>query len=141
MEDFVHLVAPVARLAAVPLIGYAVVRLARRWPWATLALLVALLALAAGALAYAGLDGYAVDVNTRRMTFGSEVGRWCFAIGGIGVTLGLPALLLVPFARARNGTATGPVGGGQWFVVLFGYFMACAICGAVLYSLLTGIIK
>ncbi len=54
--------------------------------------------------------------------------------------LGFPALPLVAIARAQNGADTGPVG-GQWVVVLFGYFMACAIFGMVLYSWLTGIVK
>jgi hypothetical protein len=128
------------RIALVPLVGWAVVQLARRWPRATLALLLALLAAGAGALGYAGHDGYSVDPDTREMGFGSEVGRWCFVGGATLVLFGVPALPLVAIARARNGVVIGPVG-GQWVPVLFGYFMACLIWGMVLYSGLTGIVK
>jgi hypothetical protein len=58
----------------------------------------------------------------------------------VAVVLALPALPLVAIARARQGENIGPVG-PQWVAVLFGYFMGCVICGTVLYSLLTGIIK
>ncbi|MFL5242714.1 MAG: hypothetical protein ACJ8FY_11455 [Gemmataceae bacterium] len=140
MEDFVQLLAAILPTALVPLLGYAIVRLARRWPRATLALLLAVVAGAAGALGYAWHDGFSVPPDTRKMAFQSDVGRWCFRLGGVGVTLGLPALPLVAVARERKGADIGPVG-AQWAAVLFGYFMACAICGMVLYSLLTGIIK
>jgi hypothetical protein len=53
MEDVVQMLAAVLRVAIVPAIGYAIVQLARRWPWATLILLVALIAGGTGALAYA----------------------------------------------------------------------------------------
>ena len=41
MEDIVQLLAAVLRIALVPLVGYAIVRLARRWPWATCTQLLA----------------------------------------------------------------------------------------------------
>jgi hypothetical protein len=75
------------------------------------------------------------------MEFGSELGRWCFAVGWVSVVLGTPALPLVAFARAPNGAVVGPDSGGQWFAVLFGYFMACAVFSMVLFSWLTGIVK
>jgi hypothetical protein len=140
MEDVVQLLAAVLRIAVVPLAGYGVVRLARRWPWAALALLLALIAAGAGAVGYARHDGFIVHPDTRRAEFGSEAGRWCFAVGWVFLVLAIPALPLVAIARARNGAGTGPVG-GQWFVVLFGYFMGCAVFAAVLYSWLTGIVK
>jgi hypothetical protein len=101
---------------------------------------LAFLTTGAGALSYAWHDGFSVAPETRKMAFQSEAGRWCFAAGGVAVVLGLPALPLVAIARARNGEGVGPVG-AQWVAVLFGYFMACMLCGMVLYSLLTGIIK
>ncbi len=140
MEESVQLLAAFTRIALIPLLGYAVVRLSRRWPWAALALLLAVLAAGAGALGYAWQDGFRVSPDTRKLAFRSEAGRWWFAVGGVTVTLGLPALPLVAVARARNGADIGPVG-GQWAAVLAGYFMACVICGMALYSLLTGIIK
>jgi hypothetical protein len=140
MEDFGQLLAALMQIALIPLLAYAIVRLARRWPRATLALILAVVAVGAGALGYACHDGVSVPPDTRKMAFQSEMGRRCFAIGGVGVTLGLPALALVAVARSRNGEAIGPVG-AQWVAVLFAYFMACVICGMVLYSLLTGIIK
>ena len=140
MEEVGPLLAALSQIALILLVGYAVVRLARRWPWATLTLLLALLAVAAGALGYAAQDGFSVRPDSRKMEFGSEVGRWCFAVGGVLMILGFPALPLVAIARAPNGAGTGPVG-GQWVVVLFGYFMACALFSMVLYSWLTGIVK
>jgi hypothetical protein len=74
------------------------------------------------------------------MAFQSEAGRWCFAVGGVAVILALPALPLVAVAQSRNGEHMGPLG-VQWVVVLFAYFMGCALCGMVVYSFLTGIIK
>jgi hypothetical protein len=74
------------------------------------------------------------------MEFGSEIGRQCFGVGRLLLVLSIPALPLVGIARTRNGAHLGPVG-GQWFVALFGYFMACAIFSMVLYSWLTGIVK
>jgi hypothetical protein len=56
------------------------------------------------------------------------------------VILGFPALALVGIGRTRYGAHLGPVG-GQWFVALFGYFLACAVFSMVLYSWLTGIVK
>jgi hypothetical protein len=105
-----------------------------------LILLLAALAVGGGALVFAWQDGFSVSPETRKMVFQSEVGRWCFAVGGVAVTLGLPALPLVAVARERKGELIGPIG-VQWVIVLFGYFLACAICGMILYSLLTGIIK
>jgi hypothetical protein len=140
MEEWVQLLTALLRIALVPLLGYVIVRLARRWPRATLALLLAGLAAGAGALSYAWQDGFRVSLDTRKMAFQSEAGRWCFAVGGMAVILGLPALPLVAVARARNGADIGPVG-VQWVAVLFGYVMACAMCGMMLYSLLTGIVK
>jgi hypothetical protein len=140
MEEIVQLLAALLRIAIVPLVGYAVVRLGRRWPGATLTLLLALIAVGAGALRYVAQDGFNVHTDSRKMEFVSEFGRWCFAVGGLLVILGVPALVLVAIAREKNGDVTGPVG-GQRAVVLFGYFMACAIFGMVLYSWLTGIVK
>jgi hypothetical protein len=140
MEELVQALAALLRIALIPLLGYGIVRLARRWPRATLALLLAVVAAGAGALGSARHDGFNVSLETRKMTFQTEVGRWCFALGGLGVLLGLPALPLVAVARARHGEDLGPVG-VQWVAVLFGYFMACVVWGMVLYSLLTGIIK
>jgi hypothetical protein len=140
VEEFGQLLAAAMPVALIPLLGYAVVRLARRRPRATLTLLLLVVAAGVGALLYAWHDGFRVARDTRKMTFGSEAGRWCFGVGGVGVILGLPALPLVAIARARDGANMGPVG-PQWVVVLFGYFMACVIWSMVLYSLLTGIIK
>lgn len=140
MEEWLRLLAALLWFALIPLLGYAIVRLARCWPWATLVLLVAVVATGAGAVGYAGHDGFSVPPDTRKMVFHSEAGRWCFAIGGVGVSLALPALPLVAVARSRNGLTIGPMG-VQWVAVLFGYFMACVIWGMVFYSLLTGIIK
>jgi hypothetical protein len=50
MKEFGQLLAVLLRIALIPLVGYAVVRLARRWPRAALTLLLALLAAGAGAL-------------------------------------------------------------------------------------------
>jgi hypothetical protein len=140
MEDWVQLFLAVTRIALIPLLGYCIVRLARLWPRGTLILLLAALAVGAGALVYAWHEGFRVSPETRKMVFQSEVGRWCFAIGGVAVTLGLPAVSLIAVARERKGERIGPMG-VQWVIVLFGYFIACAICGMILYSLLTGIIK
>jgi hypothetical protein len=140
MEEFGQLLAALSRIALVPLVGYGVVRLAHRWPGTTLTLLLALIAISAGALGYTLGDGFRVDLDSRKMEFGSEIGRWCFALGGVAVILGVPALPLVAIARARNGADTGPVG-VQWVFVLYGYFMACLFCSMVLYSQLTGIVK
>ncbi|MGE3806314.1 MAG: hypothetical protein AB7K24_16725 [Gemmataceae bacterium] len=140
MEDITQLLAYAGRIALVPLIGYGVLRLGQRWPWGTLTLLFALIALGTGALTYVARDGFSIEPTSRRMEFGSELGSWCFVVGAVLVTLGCPALLLVPIARARNGERTGPVG-IQWVVVLMGYFVACAIFGMVLYSWLTAIVK
>jgi hypothetical protein len=140
MKEVVSLLASLSGIALVLLVGYAVVRLARRRPWATLTLLLALIGLGTGALIYAGQDGSRVDPISRKMEFGSLLGRWCFGVGGVLLILGIPALPLVIIARERNGADTGPVG-GQWAGVLFGYFIACGVFSAVLYSLLTGIVK
>jgi hypothetical protein len=140
MEVVGQLLAGLLRIAVVPLLGYAVVRFARRWPMTTLALLLALIAGGIGALGYVAEDGFGVDLYSRKMEFGSEVGRWFFAIGCVLLNLGVPALPLVAIARARNGAVMGPVG-GQWVAVLYGYFMACLIFGSALYMWLTGIVK
>jgi hypothetical protein len=140
MDEVVPLLAALLRIALVPLVGYVVLRFARRWPGATLTLLLILLALGSAALGYAWHNGFSVDPASRKMHFGSQIGRWCFAAGGVAVVLGVPALPLIAVARARNGANMGPVG-PQWVVVLFGYFMACLIFGMVLYSLLTGVVK
>jgi hypothetical protein len=140
MEELVQLLSALVRIALIPLLGYAIVRLARRWLRFPLALLLVVLATGAGALSYAWQDGFRVPLETRKMAFQSETGRWCFAIGGVTVILGLPALPLIAVARARNGADIGPVG-VQWVAVLFGYFVACGICSMAPYSLLTGIIK
>jgi hypothetical protein len=140
MEEWLQLVMVISRIALVPLLGYCIVRLARRWPRGALILLLAALAVGGGALVFAWHEGFRVSPETRKMVFQSETGRWCFAVGGVVVTLGLPALPLVAVARERKGEMIGPIG-VQWVIVLFGYFLACAICGMVLYSLLTGIIK
>lgn len=140
MKELAQLLAAFARIVLIPFLGYAIVRLARRWPRSTLVLLLAVVAAGAGSAGYAWYDGFRISLDTRKIAFNSEVGRWCFAIGGVGVTLGVPALPLVAIARARNGENIGPVG-VQWMAVLFGYFMACVICGMVFYSLITGIIK
>ena len=90
MNEIVPLLATLLRIALVPLVGYAVVRFARRWPWATLTLLLAFLVVGCGAVAYACHDGFSVDFGSRKMKFGSEIGRWCFAVGGVLVILGVP---------------------------------------------------
>src|SRR5262245_58164793 len=77
MEGLIQLLAALLRIALIPLLGYALVRLARRWPRTTLALLLAVLALGAGALGYAWQDGFSVARDTRTMAFQSEAGRWC----------------------------------------------------------------
>jgi hypothetical protein len=140
MEEVGQLLTALARIALVPLVGYAVVRSARRWPGGTSVLLLALLAAGAGALGYAARDGFGVSPDTRKMEFRSETGRWCYAAGGVVTILGGPALPLVVIARARNGADRGPVG-VQWVFVLYGYFMACLFVSMVLYSWLTGIVK
>jgi hypothetical protein len=140
MEDIVPLLATLLRIVLIPLVGYAVVRLARRWPRMTLTLLLVFLAIGFGVLGYAWHNGFSVDPASRKMHFGSEIGRWSFAVGGVAVVLGVPALPLIAIARSRNGATIGPVG-PQWVVALFGYFIACLIFGMVLYSLLTGVIK
>jgi hypothetical protein len=140
MEEVGQLLAALMRIAFVPLVGYTVVRLARRRPRATVTLLLTLITVGAGALGYVAHDGFSVHADSRKMEFASEIGRWCFAVGGVLVILGVPALPLAAIARAQNGEVTGPVG-GQWVVVLIGYLMACAIFGMVLYSWLTGIVK
>jgi hypothetical protein len=140
MEDFVQLLLALAPIVLVLLLGCGVVHLGRRWPWVTLALLLPVITLAAGALGYAWHEGFEVRPDTRQMTFGSELGRWCFTAGGLGVVLGVPALPLVAIARSRNGGRIGPVG-AQWVGVLFAYFLVCVVWSAVVYSLLTGIIK
>jgi hypothetical protein len=140
MEVLLQVLAAVAGITVYPLVGYAVIRLAGRWPRATLALLLVAVAAGAGALGYARFDGFDVPLDTRRMTFRSEAGRWCFDAGWVAVILGVPALPLVAVARARNGERIGPAG-AQWVVVVFGYFMGCAVWGMVLYSWLTGIAR
>jgi hypothetical protein len=140
MEVLVQLLAQILRIAAVPLFAYAIVRLARRWPATTLTVLLVLIVLSCGALAYASGDGIWVDQRSRNMEFSSQTGHWCFSLGGLVVILGVPALPLLAVARVRNGEAVGPVG-PQWLVVLFGYFMACLFCSMVVYWLLTGIEK
>jgi hypothetical protein len=69
--------------------------------------------------------------------FASEAASNWFAFGLVVLTLGCPAWLLVVVTRIPNGTTVGPRG-VQWVVVLFGYWMACLICGSALYSWLTG---
>jgi hypothetical protein len=94
--------------------------------------LLALIAVGAAAVGYAAHAGFSVQPSTPRMELASEMGRWCFAAGGVVLILSVPALPLVAVARAENGATTGPVG-TQWVVVLFGYFMACLIFGMALY--------
>ena len=141
MEDIGPLLLAVMRLAVVPVAGYAVLLLARRWPRCILILLLTLIALGAGAIAYCKHDNFVVLQDSRKLEFGSELGRWCFTVGALTEILCCPALPLVAMARAKNGEEIGPVSGGQWFVALFGYFMACAIFSMVLFSWLTGIVK
>jgi hypothetical protein len=140
MAEFVSLLGALLRIAVIPLGGYLVLRCARRWPWVTACFLLVVVAAGIGTVTLAAHDGYRVRVDTRRMEFHSEIGRWCFAVGGLALILGPPALPLVAVARVRHGAMIGPVG-GQWAGALFGYFMACAIWSMVLYSWLTGIVK
>jgi hypothetical protein len=60
MEELVQLLAALLRIALIPLLGYAFVRFAHRWPRATLALLLAVTATGTGALGYAWQDGFNV---------------------------------------------------------------------------------
>jgi hypothetical protein len=140
MEVVGQLLMALLRVMLVPVVGYGVVRCGRRWPRATLAVLLTLIVVAVGCMRYAAEDGFRVDPVSRLMTFGSEAGEWCFAGGWVLMVLGIPALPLVAFARAPNGEQTGPVG-AQWAAVLFGYFMACLVFSSALYSWLTGIVK
>ena len=140
MEDYIQLLLAVGRIAIIPLVGYIVIRLARRWPRLTLALLLVLIAVGVSALCYAHIEGFSVNPTTRKMSFGSEVGRICYFVGGMLTILSVPALPLIAVARAKNGSTIGPVK-GEWIIALFGYFMACAIFGMVLYSWVTGIVK
>lgn len=140
MNELAELLTAVARIAVIPVIGYAVACLACRWPRVVLAVLALLIAAGAVALGYAASEGYSVDPTSRQMTFGSDSGRWCFAIGGTLLVLAVPGLPLVAMARAEVAAAGAPAR-YQWVIALFGYFMACAIFGMVLYSWLTGIVK
>jgi hypothetical protein len=140
MEEVGQLLMAALPIGLVPLVGYTIVRLGRRRPQVTLTLLLALIAAGGGALGFVAQDGFSLRPDSRKLEFGSEVGRWCFAVGGALMVLGVPALPLVAIARARNGEVVGPVG-GQLAGVLFGYFMACAIFSMVLYTWLTGIGK
>src|SRR4051794_1136487 len=117
MAEVGELLAALARLAVVPLVGYAVVRLARWRPRRAAAVLLAVVAAGVAALAYAKVDGFTVRPDTRAIDFASEAGRWSYTVGGVVTVLAVPALPLVAVARARNGDVTGPVG-GQWVVVL-----------------------
>jgi hypothetical protein len=56
VEDIGKILLTVLGIAIVPAVGCAVVQLARRWPWVTFILLLALIALGGGALAYAEHD-------------------------------------------------------------------------------------
>ena len=140
MAEVGALLAALARIALIPLFGYAVVKIARGRPRTTLTLLLVLLVGGVVALSYTAQDGLRVDPDSRKMEFGSMSGRWCFTVGGVLAILTFPALPLVAIACSGDGPVKGPVG-AQWVAVLFGYFMACAIFGMVLYSFLTGIVK
>jgi hypothetical protein len=140
MAVFLDLLGALLRVAAVPVCGYLVLHFARRWPWVTVGILVLVVVAGIGAVTAAAFDGYNVQLDTRNIEFHSEMGRWCFAFGGLALILGFPALPLVVIARAQNGTKIGPVG-AQWAGVPFGYFMACFFCSAAFYAFLTGITK
>jgi hypothetical protein len=60
MEEWIQLLAALMRIALIPFVGYVIVRLACRWPRATPALLLAVVATGAGALGYAWHDGFRV---------------------------------------------------------------------------------
>src|SRR5262245_40773508 len=75
MEEFGQLLAGLMRIALIPLLGYAIVRLARRWPRATLSVLLTLIAAGAGALGYAWHDGFSVPLDTRKLAFQSDAGQ------------------------------------------------------------------
>jgi len=154
--DLLELLAPLLSLAIIVLIAWSVIVLARRWLWATLAGLTALLAAGVGLLWIAGEMGYAFDFQRNVVEFSSEEGQLCFVLGRALVALFAPAFLLVPFAQAENvarrpddsedpqtekaDAVRGPVG-GQWPVLIGGYFVACAVWSMVLFSWLTGYAK
>ncbi len=140
VAEIVPLLCGLLGIALFPLIGFAVVSLARRRPGTAATLLGVVTAAGVVAIRYAAAEGFGFRPDLHRVVFGSEAGRWCFDIGLTLLTLGGPAWLLFAIARTPNGTTLGPVG-PQWVMVLFGYWMACLIFGTALYSLFTGYIK
>lgn len=140
LRELASVLASLASIALVPLIGFAVVCLARRRPWTAAALVGVAVAAGAGAVGYAASEGYGYRPDVGRVEFVSEAGRRAFGVGMALLTLGCPAWLLVLAARTRNGATLGPRG-YQWVVALYGYWMACLICSMVLYSWLTGHVK
>jgi hypothetical protein len=138
--ELLGLLGSLGAVALILLVATAVVRQARRRPLTVSALIGVAVGVGAGAIGYAAAEGFGYRPDSRSVEFASDAGRQCFDAGFVLLTLGCPAWLLVIVGRIRNGEIVGPRG-AQWAVVLFGYWMACAIWGGALYMWLTGYTK
>jgi len=140
VAEFLSLLAGLGAVALILLGATAIVCQARHRPLIVTALIGVVVGIGAGAIGYAAAEGYGYRPDLRRVEFASDTGHHCFDVGFVLLTLGCPAWLLVIVGRTRNGPTVGPRG-AQWAAVLFGYWMACAIWGGVLYSWLIGYSK
>jgi hypothetical protein len=138
--ELLSLLASLGAVALILLVATAIVRQARHRPLIVTALIGVGVAVGAGAIGYAAAEGFGYRPDLQRVEFASDAGHHCFDVGFVMLTLGCPAWLLVIVGRTRNGPTVGPRG-AQWAAVLFGYWMACAIWGGVLYMWLTGYTK
>ena len=138
--ELLGLLGSIGAVALILLVATAVVHQARHRPLTVSALIGVVVGVGAGAIGYAAAEGFGYRPDSRSVEFASDTGRQCFDAGFVLLTLGCPAWLLVIVGRTRNGEAVGPRG-AQWVVVLFGYWMACAIWGGVLFMWLTGYSK
>ena len=140
MVELLSLLGSLGAVALILLGATAIVCQARRRPLIVTALIGVVVGVGAGAVGYAAAEGYGYSPELKRVQFASDTGSHCFDVGFVLLCLGCPAWLLVIVGRIQNGPTVGPRG-AQWAAVLFGYWMACAIWGGILYSCLTGYSK
>jgi hypothetical protein len=98
------------------LVGFVVLRAARRRPRTVSALISVAVVAGLGAIGYAALGA---DADREAV---------CWLVVGLAlVILGCPAAVLVPPAGTRTGTPVGPTGATEVAKLLFGYLAACWI--------------